>query len=103
MRALIVVLVLLTSAWPAFGATDVWLFYGWGLDSWSSGIDQIARRVRTLRGVHSVHVSDYRDTQAAYDYLVSRPAEHSLATVGYSCGGNAALATAAALNRPTHV
>jgi len=88
---------------PTHAATDVWLFYGWGPDGWSSGIDQIARRVRTLRGVHSVHVSDYRDTQAAYDYLVSRPAEHSLATVGYSCGGNAALATAAALNRPTHV
>jgi hypothetical protein len=103
MRALIVALVLLTSAWPVFGATDVWLFYGWGPDGWSSGIDQIARRVRTLRGVHSVHVSDYRDTQAAYNYLVARPAEHSVMTVGYSCGGNAALSVAGSLRRTTHV
>ena len=103
MRALIVALVLLTSAWPAFGATDVWLFYGWGPDGWSSGIDQIARRVRTLRGVHSVHVSDYRATQDAYNFLVSRPAEHSVMTVGYSCGGNAALSVAGSLRRTTHV
>ena len=88
---------------PARGATDVWLMYGWGPDGWSSGIDQIARKVRTLRGVDTVHVSDYRNTQDAYNYLVARPAEHSVALVGYSCGGNAALSVASSLHRATHV
>jgi hypothetical protein len=98
--ALLLVLVLLV---PAVAATDVWLFYGWGPDGWSSGIDAIARRVRSLRGVGSVHVSDYRDTQAAYDFLVHAPAEHSIAVVGYSCGGNSSLAVAGALHRAAHV
>jgi acetyl esterase/lipase len=84
-------------------ATDVWLFYGWGPDGWSSGIDQIARRVRTLRGVETVHVSDYRDTQAAYDFLRQTRPEHAIAVVGYSCGGNAALAVGGALTRTVHV
>src|SRR6516164_10435477 len=103
MRALIVALVLLTSAWPVNAATDVWLFYGWGPDGWSSGIDQIARRVRTLRGVHSVHVYDYRETRRAYNEAVASPSEHSLAFVGYSCGGNAALSVAGSLRRTAHV
>lgn len=101
--ALYASLILLTSAWPAFGATDVWLFYGWGPNGWSSGIDQIARRVRTLRGVNSVHVYDYRETQRAYDEALHAPHEHSVAFVGYSCGGNAALAVGGALTRTTHV
>jgi hypothetical protein len=94
---------LILSCTPALGASDVVLFYGWGPDGWSSGIDQIAREVRTLRGVEATFVTDYRNTQAAYDWLRSRPQEHSLVCVGYSCGGNAALATCGALNRPTHV
>jgi hypothetical protein len=97
LRRLIVVLSLCLS-WPAWGATDVWLFYGWGPNGWSSGIDQIARRVRTLRGVNSVHVYDYRDTQRAYDEARATPHEHHLAFVGYSCGGNASLSVAGALN-----
>jgi hypothetical protein len=91
---------------PASAATDVWLFYGWGPNGWSSGIDQIARRVRTLRGVNSVHVYDYRETQRAYDEAVASHHEHSLAFVGYSCGGNASFAVAGALahnNRTAHV
>ena len=91
---------------PASAATDVWLFYGWGPNGWSSGIDEIARRVRTLRGVNSVHVYDYRETQRAYNEAVASPREHSLAFVGYSCGGNAALAVAGALyhnNRAAYV
>ena len=99
-------LLLLLLATPASAATDVWLFYGWGPNGWSSGIDQIARRVRTLRGVNSVHVYDYRETQRAYNEAVASPHEHSLAFVGYSCGGNAALSVAGALAnnaRTTHV
>ena len=85
---------------PAFGATDVWLFYGWGPNGWSSGIDQIARRVRHLRGVNEVHVTDYRNTQLAYDSIVS--AHHSdphrsFALVGYSCGGNSTLSVGGAM------
>src|ERR1700758_3530820 len=100
---LAVILALFT---PALAATDVWLFYGWGPDGWSSGIDGIARRVRALRGVNSVHVMDYRYTQTAYDQAVATPHEHSLAFVGYSCGGNAALAVAGSLahnGRTAHV
>jgi hypothetical protein len=91
---------------PAAAATDVWLFYGWGPSGWSAGIDQIARRVRTLRGVNSVHVYPYYETQRAYNEAVATSHEHSLAFVGYSCGGNASLAVAGALahnNRTAHV
>ena len=102
MRAALVLL-LLTLAWPAWGASDVVLMYGWGPDGWSSGIDQIARKARTLRGVNATWVGDYSQTQAAHDWLVSRPQEHSLICVGYSCGGNGALVTCGSVNRPTHV
>jgi len=102
-RALLLTVFFLCLPWPAWGATDVWLFYGAGPHFWSAGIDEIARRVRTLRGVHSVTVSDYRDTQAAYNYLVSRPAEHSIAIVGYSCGGNSSLSVGGSLHRTVHV
>lgn len=105
MRRLIYALLLCVSATPAWSATDVWLFWGWGPNGWSAGIDQIARRVRTLRGVNSVHVYDYRETQRAYDEAVASNHEHSLAFVGYSCGGNATLAVCNALahnNRPCH-
>jgi hypothetical protein len=94
---------MLTLASPAAAATDVVLMYGWGPNGWSAGIDQIARKARTLRGVHATWVGDYTQTQAAYDWLRSRPAEHSLICVGYSCGGNASLITCGSLNRPTHV
>ena len=90
------IILLLVIATRANAATDVWLFYGWGPHGWSSGIDQIARRVRTLSGVNHVTVLDYRDTQRAYDEARQSPHEHSLAFVGYSCGGNAAIATCAA-------
>ena len=96
-------LVLCASASPALAATDVFLFYGWGPNGWSSGIDQIARRIRTLRGINSVHVYDYRETQRAYNEAVAAPSEHSVAFVGYSCGGNAALAVGGALHRTAHV
>jgi len=75
----------------AIGASDVVLFYGWGPDGWSAGIDQIARKVRTLRGVDATWVGDYSAVQSAYDWAVARPREHSLACVGYSCGGNSCM------------
>jgi hypothetical protein len=106
MKKLPLILVLCLLSAPALAATDVWLFYGWGPDGWSSGIDTIARRVRSLRGVNSVHVMDYRETQRAYDEAVASSHEHLLAFVGYSCGGNAALAVAGSLarnNRAAHV
>jgi hypothetical protein len=107
MRILIGTLALLAAlVRPALAATDVWLFYGWGPNGWSSGIDQIARRVRTLAGVNHVTVLDYRDTQRAYDEALMSPPEHALAFVGYSCGGNAALVVGGSLahnNRTTYV
>lgn len=101
MMALVLSIVLLS--FSARAATDVFLFYGWGPNGWSSGIDQIARRVRSLRGVNSVHVYDYRDTQRAYNEAMASPREHSVAFVGYSCGGNAALAVGGAVTRTSHV
>jgi hypothetical protein len=103
MRKLILILIILFAAAPAMAATDIVLMYGWGPNGWSSGIDQIARKARTLRGVNATWVGDYSQTQAAYDWLISRPHEHSLVCVGYSCGGNGALVTCGSLNRPTHV
>jgi hypothetical protein len=107
MRALAIAAFVLL-AWPAAAAaaTDVWLFYGWGPNGWSSGIDEIARRARTLSGVNRVTVLDYRDTQRAYEEGRASPAEHSLVYGGYSCGGNAALAVGGALRnngRSVHV
>lgn len=104
--AALALLLLALSPLSARAAADVWLFYGAGPHGFSTGIDQIARRVRTLRGVETVHVSDYRDTQAAYDFLRQTRSEHSIAIVGYSCGGNASLAVGGALrnnHRPVHV
>jgi hypothetical protein len=98
MKRVLITLLLTAFAYPAFAATDVWLFYGWGPTGWSSGIDQIARRVRTLRGVNSVHVYPHYETQRAYDEARATNHEHSLAFVGYSCGGNASLAVCGALN-----
>jgi len=106
-RYIYALVVLATSAWPAFGATDVWVFYGAGPRYLSAGMDIIARRARTLSGVNLVHGPyDYRETQRAYNEAIAANHEHSLAFVGYSCGGNAALAVAGALahnNRTAHV
>jgi hypothetical protein len=97
------VAVLMDACHSARAATDVVLMYGWGPNGWSAGIDQIARKARTLRGVGATWVGDYRATQSAYQFLMSRPHEHSLICVGYSCGGNSALLTCGSVNRPTHV
>src|SRR5215831_17800933 len=106
MKRLAILLALLWSV-PASAATDVWIFYGAGFYAWSSGMDQIARRARTLRGVNAVRGPfDYRDTQRVYDEIVRSNHEHSIVIMGYSCGGNASLAVANALrnnNRTVHV
>jgi|SRR6516162_666879 hypothetical protein len=81
---------LIMSCTPAIGASDVWALYGWGPNGWSSGIDQIARKVRTLRGVGAVHVTDYRNTQQVYEQMLA--SHNALTCIGYSCGGNACLA-----------
>ena len=95
---------------PAIGATDVWLFYGWGWTGWSSGIDQIARRARTLRGVNHVTVLPYYSTQIAYDQALSASSHDphlSLVFGGYSCGGNSSISVGGSLathnNRTVHV
>ena len=88
---------------PAWAATDVWLFYGAGPHIFSTGIDTIARYARRTRGVTSVHVSDYRDTQAAYDFLRAQPSDHRIVIGGYSCGSNASLVVAGSLSRTVHL
>jgi hypothetical protein len=77
--------------------TDVWLFYGAGPHSLSSGIDQIARKARPLAGVSRVTVLDYRSTQTAYDQVLATPSSHTVILGGYSCGSSSALVVARAL------
>lgn len=101
--AKIVLLCLPLAITPAHAATDVWLFYGAGPHIFSTGIDTIARWARHTRGVTSVHVSDYRDTQAAYDFLRARPSDHHIVIAGYSCGSNASLVVAGSLPRTVHL
>lgn len=103
MRWLLILIFFLVSAVPARAATDVWLFYGAGPHIFSTGIDTIARWARHTRGVTSVNVSDYRDTQRAYDFLHSRPSDHRIVLVGYSCGSNSSLVVGGALTRQVHL
>lgn len=100
MRRLAVVLVLLltVAATPAAAATDVWLFYGAGPPALSSGIDVMARRIRTLSGIGHVSVHRYYDTTTVYNQILQRPASDKAVVVGYSCGGNASLAVAQSLS-----
>lgn len=99
----LLVLLLFLLATPAHAATDVWLFYGAGPHFFSTGVDAIARWARHTRGVTSVHVSDYRDTQAAYDFLRAQPSDHRIVVGGYSCGSNASLVVAGSLTRTVHL
>jgi len=88
------------SVTAGYAATDVWVFYGAGPHFLSSGMNQIARRARTLSGVGAVHGPyDYRETQRAYNEIMAAPPEHSIVISGYSCGGNAALSVAQGLAR----
>jgi hypothetical protein len=103
MRKLVFALFALVFSFPAYGATDVWVFYGAGFYFWSSGMDEIARRATTLSGVGTVHGPyDYRDTQRAYDEIVAaKAADPHLKVVisGYSCGANGSGAVAQGLHR----
>jgi hypothetical protein len=99
------ILLLLVCAMPARAETDVWLFRGWGPEGFSTGIDQLGRRIQTLRGVGRVTVLDYTQTQQAYDEARATPPDRKLVFGGYSCGANSALNTGAAFegHRTVHV
>jgi hypothetical protein len=109
LKRALALLVPLLCVTPTQAATDVILMYGWGPNGWSSGIDTIARRARTLSGVNRVSTMDYRFTQRAYDQIVAahhNDPHRSFVIGGYSCGGNGAIAVAAALRNNsirTHV
>jgi len=105
MRKLAIAL-LLALTLPAGAAENVWLFYGAGPHIFSSGINTIARRARTISGVGRVATYDYRDTQRVYDEILASPHSDTATIVGYSCGGNASLAVAQGLarnGRPVHL
>jgi hypothetical protein len=84
---------------PASAATNVWFFYGAGPAWWSSGIDEMAHKARELRGVGHVSTHPYTDTQRVYDEILASPTSDNAVVVGYSCGGNAALAVTQGLAR----
>ena len=92
---LLVALLLLLLALPAQAATDVWLFYGAGPHILSSGMKQIARRMRHFAVVHGPY--DYRETQRAYDEIRATPSDHKIVLGGYSCGAASALVVGGAL------
>jgi hypothetical protein len=105
MKRIAVALLFCLFAIPAHAVTDVWLFYGAGLHGFSQGVDQIASRVRRLRGVGTVHGPyDYRDTQRAYDEIRATPSQHKIVIGGYSCGAASALTVGGALgSRRVHI
>ena len=102
MKKLVLLFCLLAS--PSVAATDVWFLYGWGPPAWSSGVDQMARRARTLSGVGTVHGPySYYETQRVYDEINAAPAEHHIVISGYSCGANAATVIGTALHRHHYI
>jgi hypothetical protein len=96
--ALALALVLLLPS-QATAATNVWFFYGAGPHFWSSGIDEMARKAQSLRGVGRVSTHDHMETQRVYDEILASPTSDRAVVVGYSCGGNASLAVAQGLAR----
>ena len=58
MRIAAALLLLLASLSPLSAETDIWLFRGWGPAGFSTGIDQLGRKLQTLRGVGRVTVLD---------------------------------------------
>ena len=92
---------LLTVSTSALAAdTRVWLMYGLGDNAFgsSSGIDVIAARARTIRGVSQVNIRNYWDTTTIYnEALAAINAGHRVVLGGYSCGANSATVVARAL------
>src|SRR4030095_1931976 len=88
--ATLVVAALVTAS-PVQAETDVWLFRGWGPSGFSTGIDQLARKIRPLRGIGRVTTLDYRQTQLAYNQAQATPAGVKLVFGGYSCGASSAM------------
>ena len=89
-KYLYALLIVLTSAWPAFGGTKVWGFRGAGFEAWSQGVDQIAEQARHIHGVTDVRVFNYYETQQVYNEVAATPHGTRVAVYGYSCGANAA-------------
>ena len=103
-RAAATLLVLLTLASNAFGATRVWGFYGLG-DNWfgtSSGVNDIAAAAR-MPHVASVRVLNHWELQRAADEIMAAPRADRIVLYGYSCGGNAVTTIAYALHGHRHV
>jgi hypothetical protein len=96
-RWIYALLVVATSASPAFSATRVWLMYGLGGQGTSTGIDEIAARARQIPGVVQVNVREYWDTTRIYNEVLAAPAGDRIVLGGYSCGANSATVVARAL------
>jgi hypothetical protein len=103
-KTITIVAMLAIAASPTLAQTDVFLFYGFGdnFAGTSSGIDDIAARARTIRGVSSVNVRNYWETQRVYDEVRAVPADHRIVIGGYSCGLNAATVVSRGLWQANH-
>jgi hypothetical protein len=85
------ILLFLFLTMPVQAETDVWLFRGWGPRGFSTGIDQLARKIRILRGIGRVTTLDYMQTQQAYNQAQATPSGVKLVFGGYSCGASSAM------------
>ena len=104
MKTFLAALILLALLLPARAATNVWVFYGAGPVFLSSGMDQVARKARTISGVGAVHGPyRYYETQRAYNEIMASPSSDKVVIVGYSCGGNAAAIISQAGGRQMNV
>jgi hypothetical protein len=91
MRSLLVAILLLAlTCSPAAAGTLVWLMYGAGGQSTSTGVDEIAAKARQIPGVTAVNVREFRETDRIVDEIVATPATERIVVGGYSCGLNAA-------------
>jgi hypothetical protein len=89
-KSLTLALLLSIVAYPAWAATNVWIFYGAGPPIFSAGMDVIARKARAISGVGHVSTHAYYDTQTVANQIRASSHSDKTVVVGYSCGGNAA-------------
>lgn len=73
-----------------FAVTLVWLLYGAGGQSTSTGIDEIADKARNIPGVDAVNVREWQERARVVDEIMAAPADARIIIGGYSCGLNSA-------------
>jgi hypothetical protein len=87
----------------ASAGTRVWLLYGAGGQSTSTGIDEIAARARRIPGVTAVTVREHYQHREVEDEILAAPSSDRIVVGGYSCGLNGATAIARDLWQVRHI